>query len=167
MSTSRFEFKKIVNLLGRSENDSEVKSFFGRQMYDIERDEFYGSLEFKPEGVDVVFQEAPWVVPTEEITDPKELYLAAFHLHRDGHEGYAGYSNRLPNGLALSDSEVEVLRKMGQPVKTGGGGMSRVLKGTVPRWFLFPLGDAILHIQFDANGRVELVTPRTPDIKLA
>jgi hypothetical protein len=166
MSTSRFEFYKLVNLLGRSENDPEVKTYFGQQMSDIERDEFYGSLEFKPEGVDVVFQEAPWVVPSENITDPKELYVAAFHLHRDGHEGYAGYSNRLPNGLALGDSETDVLRKMGQPVKIGGGGMSRVTKGPVPRWFWFVLGDAILHIQFDANGCAEMVTPRTPDVNL-
>jgi hypothetical protein len=165
MSTSMFEFSKLVNLLGRSENDPEVKTFFGRQMSNIERDEFYGSLEFKPEGVDVVFQEAPWVVPPENITDPKELYVAAFHLHRDGHEGYVGYSNRLPNGLALGDSEAEVLRKMGQPVKIGGGATSRLLGGPVPRWFWFPFGDAILHIQFDVNSRVEMVTPRTPDIK--
>ncbi|HEV2960364.1 MAG TPA: hypothetical protein VG649_00950 [Candidatus Angelobacter sp.] len=162
-----FEFDKIVKLLGRSENDPEVRNFFGRQMSNIERDEFYGSLEFKPDGVDVVFQEAPWVVSPENVTDPKELYVAAFHLHREGHEGYAGYSKRLPNSLALNDSEPEVLRKMGQPLKKGGGNMSDLLKGPVPRWFWFPLEDVILHIQFDANKRVEMVTPRTPDVNLA
>jgi len=167
MSASRFEFDKLIELLGRSEKDPEVKDFFGRQMSNIERDEFYGSLEFKPEGVDVVFQEAPWVIPSVAITDPKELYLAAFHLHRYGHEGYAEYSNRLPNGLALGDSEADVLRKMGQPLKKGGGGMSRVLNGRVPLWFWYPFRKAILHIQFDANGRVEMVTPRTPDLESA
>jgi hypothetical protein len=165
MSTSKFEFDKLLKLLGRSENDPEIKRFFGQRMSNIERDEYYGSLEFKPEGVDVVFQEAPWVIPQEEVTDPNELYLTAFHLHRDGHEGYAGYSNRLPNNLALSDPEAEVLRKMGQPIKTGGGGMSRALKGPVPHWFWFRLGDAILHVQFDEDNRVEMVTPQKPNVK--
>src|SRR5579864_8490706 len=101
MSTSKFDFEKLINLLWRSENDPETRNFFGQQMSSIERDEYYGSLEFKPEGVDVVFKEAPWVVPSEKITDPKELHVAAFHLHREGHEGYAGYSSQLPNGVAL------------------------------------------------------------------
>jgi len=102
MSVSKFQFQKLINLLRRSENDPEVRKFFGRQMALIERDEYYGSLEFRPEGVDAVFQEAPWVVPSEKITDPKELYLAAFHFHRTGHEGYRGYSGELPNGVALT-----------------------------------------------------------------
>lgn len=165
MTTSKFEFNKLVALLGRSENDPEVRDFFGKYMSDIERDEFYGTLEFKPEGVDVVFQEAPWVVSSEKVANPKELFLAAFHLHGEGHEGYRGYSGQLPNGLAIGNSEAEVLRKMGQPLTVGGGTMSRVLKKPVPRWFWYPLGGAILHVQFDPKGRVEVVTPRMPDVK--
>jgi hypothetical protein len=75
MST-HFSFEQLVSLLGRSENDPAVRNFFGHEISNIDRDEYYGSLEFKPEGVDVVFLEAPWVVPSEEITDPKVLYIA-------------------------------------------------------------------------------------------
>lgn len=164
MSTTKFELSKLVNLLGRSENDPDIKDFFGDQMSRIEREEFYGSLEFKRDGVDAVFQEAPWVIPTAKIANPKELYLAAFHLHGDGHEGYTGYSGLLPNGLALGDSEADVLRKMGQPLKVGGGANSRLLKRIVPRWFWYPLQEAILHIQFDTKGRVEMVTPRVTGV---
>jgi hypothetical protein len=166
MSTS-FEFNKLLKLLARSENDPEVRNFFGEKMSNIQRDEYYGSLEFKPQGVDVVFQEAPWVLSSEKVTDPKELYLAAFHLHRDGHEGYAGYSNNLPNGLVLGESEADVLRKMGKPIKIGGGCTSRLFKGPVPRWFWFSLGDAIFHIQFDHNGRVDMATLQTPEVKVS
>ena len=166
MSTS-FEFNKLLKLLARSENDPEVRNFFGEKMSNIQRDEYYGSLEFKPQGVDVVFQEAPWVLSSEKVTDPKELYLAAFHLHRDGHEGYAGYSNNLPNGLVLGESEADVLRKMGKPIKIGGGCTSRLFKGPVPRWFWFSLGDAIFHIQFDHNGRVDMAALQTPEVKVS
>src|SRR5262249_16229496 len=135
---------------------------FGQEVSNINRDEYYGSLEFKPEGVDVVFQEAPWVLPPEKITDPKELYLAAFHFHREGHEGFSGYSGRLPHDICLGDSEADVLRKMGEPSKIGGGGLIPVLKRPAPRWFWYPLGSAILHLQFDQDGRVDMATLQTP-----
>jgi hypothetical protein len=163
MSTSRFEFDRIVKLLLRPENDAKVRSFFGQAMFRIHRDEYYGSLEFKPEGVDVVFKEAPWVLPSKEVTDPKELYVAAFHLHSEGHEGYARYAGQLPGGIAFGDPESEVLRKMGPPLASGGGEMSKVLKRPVPRWFRFGLGDCVLHIQFNETGRVEMVTLAAPN----
>jgi hypothetical protein len=167
MNNMNFEFDKLVKLLGRSENDPEVRNFFGRQMSNIERDEYYGMLEFRADGVDVVFKEAPWVVSSERITDPKELYLAAFHLYREGHHHFFEYTGNLPNGIVFGDPEAEVLRKLGQPLRRGGGGASSVTNGPIPRWLWFPLGDAILHIQLDANGRVEMVTPRTRDVNLA
>jgi len=163
MTTSKFEFEKLVKLLGRSEKDQSTASFFGQAISNIKHDEYCGSLEFKSEGVDVVFQEAPWVIPSEQIYDPKELYLAAFHLHSSGHEGYQGYSGELPSALAFGDSDAEVLRKMGQPIKTGGG-MSRFI-GAISRWSWYPIDDAILHLQFNSQGRVEMVTLRVPDVK--
>jgi len=165
--TITFEFNELVALLARSENDPEVRNFFGETMSSIQREEYYGSLEFKAEGVDVVFQKAPWVLSSDKVTDPEELYLAAFHLHRDGHEGYSGYSNKLPNGLVLGESQTDVLRKMGKPIKTGGGSASSLFNGRVPHWFWFSLSDAILHIQFDQNGRVDMVTLQGPELKVS
>ncbi|WP_213803763.1 hypothetical protein [Granulicella sp. dw_53] len=165
MST-HFSFEQLVSLLGRSENDPLVRNFFGHEISNIHRDEYYGSLEFKPEGVDVVFKEAPWVVPSEKITDPKILCVAAFHLHREGHEGFSGYSGQLPDGVALGDSETELLRKMGEPIRKGGGGTSSVLKRSIPRWFWFPVSEAILHVQLDSTGRIDMATLQTPGIKL-
>lgn len=92
MTRSEFDFEKLVSLLGRSVNDPEVKTFFGGEIANIKRDEYYGSLEFKPDGVEVVFQEAPWVVPAEAIGNPHDLYLVAFHLHDEDHEGFQKYS---------------------------------------------------------------------------
>jgi hypothetical protein len=164
MSTSKFEFNKLVTLLRRSENDPELRSFFGRYMSNIERNEYYGFLEFKPDGVAVVFNEAPWVISSKEVTDPKELYLIAFHLYRDGHEGYAGYSGRLPNRVVMGDSEEVVLRKMGQPSERGGGNLMPVLKTPIPYWLRYAFGDAGLRFQLDANGRVEMATLLVPNI---
>jgi hypothetical protein len=167
MST-RFSFEQLVSLLGRSENDSVVKNFFGHEISKIDRDEYYGTLEFKPEGVDVVFKEAPWVLPLEKIIDPKELYLSSFHLYREGYDGFAGYSGQLPNGAVLGDSEADLLGKMGEPIRIGGGGdgSNSILKRPIPRWFWFSVGEAILHFQLDQNGRIDMATLQTPGIKL-
>jgi hypothetical protein len=107
------------------------------------------------------------VLPSEKVTDPKELYLAAFHLYREGHHHFLEYTGNLPNGIVFGDPEDEVLHKLGQPLRRGGGGASSVTNGPIPRWLWFPLGEAILHIQLDVNGRVEMVTPRTCDVNLA
>jgi hypothetical protein len=165
MSTPTFEFNKLVNLLRRSQNDPAIRNFFGEKIGNVKRDEYYGWLNFKPEGVEVVFNEAPWVVPPEEVSDPKELRLAAFHLYREGHEGFAGYTGQLPSGVALGDTEAEVLRKLGQPFKRGGGGMSATLNRPIPPWFSYILGDAILRFQLDPSGRVEMATLQIPDVK--
>lgn len=162
MSTSKFEFNKLVTLLRRSENDPELRSFFGPYMSNIERNEYYGFLEFKPDGVAVVFNEAPWVISPKEVTDPKELYLLAFHLYREGHEGYAGYSGRLPNGVVMGDSEAVVLRKMGQPSQRGGSNMMPVLNRPVAQWLRYPFGDATLRFQLDRKGCVEMATLSSP-----
>jgi hypothetical protein len=163
---TRFSFERLVSLLRLSENDARVRNFFGHEMSNIERDEFYGWLEFKPEGVGVVFNEAPWVVPPEKITDPKELWLSAFHLHREFHDGFVGYSGKLPNGVALGDSETELLRKMGEPIKKGGGYTDPADKLPILRWFSFIWGDVILHFQLDPMGRINMATLQAPEIKL-
>src|SRR5262249_54829559 len=156
MST-RFGFNHLHSLLGRSEVDLAVENFFGGEMSNIHRDDYYGSLEFKPEGVEVVFKEAPWVLPSERITNPTLLRIAAFHFHREGHDGYAGYLGQLANGVAFGDSETELLRKMGEPIKRGGGGMGSLL-GPIPQWFWFTVGAAIFHVPLSPSGQIDMAT---------
>jgi len=159
-----FEFEKLVSLLRRSENDPQIRDFLGRQLSNIERNEYYGFLEFKPYGVAVVFNEAPWVISPKDIVDPKELYLIAFHLYRNGHEGYLGYAARLPHGVVMGDSEADVLRKMGQPSQRGGGNMMPVVNRPVAQWLRYPIGDATLRYQLDQNGRVKMATLSIPTV---
>ena len=162
MNTSKFEFAALAKLLRRSENDPDLRKFFGKAMSNIEHNEFYGTLAFKLDGVDAVFKEAPWVIPLAEVTDPKELFLSGFHLHRKGHQGYSGYPGQLPNGVALDDPKDEIIRKMGQPIAVGGGGTSKLLNGPIPHWIRYSVDDAHLQFRLDANGRVEMATLFTP-----
>lgn len=157
MSRPKFELAIILDLLRRSENDPEDRNSFGQAISRMERDERHESLEFKSEGIDVVFKET-WVRSSDAVADPRELYVAAFHLHREGHEGYVGYSGQLPNSVTLDEPESDVLRKMGHPILVGGGGLSKVLEGPISRWFRYALGKGFLNLQLDANGRLEMAT---------
>jgi hypothetical protein len=163
MSTQKWDFAHLLKLLRHSENDSQVRNVLGQAISNIERDEYYGSLEFKTEGVEVVFREAPWVLSPAEITDPRELYVSGFHFHREAHDGYSGYAGQLPQGVAWDDAEAAIVRKMGPPSATSGRGMSTGLKQPMPRWLRYSLGDTNLQFRFDAEDRLEMLTLFAPD----
>ncbi|WP_426168035.1 hypothetical protein [Sandarakinorhabdus sp. DWP1-3-1] len=159
-----FTIGDMASVLRRSVNDVVVQDYFGTDIARITRDEYYGSLEYKVDGVEAVFKEAPWLIPAQEVADAQELHVSAFHLHGEGHEGYAGFKGDLPGGIALGDAEADIVAKLGPPASSGGGGMSAVLKRPIPRWLKYPVGDATLHLQLSAEGRLEMATLFAPDI---
>jgi hypothetical protein len=153
-----FELQKLRPLLRRRSDDEGVVSLIGQDPSIIRRNEYYGSTEFRDLGVDLVFKEAPWVIPPKEITDPMALYVSGFHFHRQGHEGFNEYLGRFPANVEFNDSEADVRRKLGQPVNTGGGGFSNVLGKPIPRWLSYAIDDALIHFQLDVDGKLEMVT---------
>jgi hypothetical protein len=153
-------------MLRRSINDPEVQEFLGSTIDKVARDEYYGSIEFKSDGVEIVFKEAPWVIPIEKIDDKTELFISAFHFHRSGHDNYSGYLGKMQNGVALGDSDTTIELKLGLPAAVGGGSMSSVLKRMVPRWLQYPVGEAIVNFQLDSNNKSELATLYAPDQKI-
>ncbi len=152
------EFQQLQSLLRRRVDAAEVVDLIGPDSSIIERDEYYGSVEFRDQGFDLVLKEAAWVLPSTAMTDPKELIVVGFHFHREGHEGYRAYTGRLPSGVALNDSQQEIRRKLGQPFDTGGGGVSSVLKRPLPRWIKYIIGQVVIHFQFDSDDKVEMIT---------
>ena len=113
----------------------------------------------------MIFIEAQWVIPKDEIVDAKALHLCAFHFHRKGHEDHSEYQGRFPEDVFFGDTVADVISKLGPPVASGGGGMSTVLKKPIPRWLRYSIGDAIFQLQLDENGKVEMVTLYVQDQK--
>ena len=168
MGIAGLEFTYLAELLGLPLSNERIVTLLGPHVFRIGRDAYYGSISSKSEGVDIVFQEAPWVLPPEQIVDEKALHLSAFHFHREGHEGHAGYAGALPNNLLFGDQEARLRRKMGEPLLTGGGGVSTLRPGAewlIPRWIKYAIGDNILHLQLDPDGQLEMATLMTPDVR--
>lgn len=157
MSKRRIDVEDLCSLFRRPATDEAVADLIGEPT-SIKRAADQGYVELKGLGVSVMFKEARLVLPHAELTDPNMLVVSAVHLHRKRHEGYAAYEGRLPGGIAFGDKEKDVLEKMGEPEARGGGGISSVLHRPIPRWLRYSLDDSALHVQMDANGRVEMVT---------
>lgn len=164
MSASEIDFAELVALLRRRADNPAVVGFIERDATQIERSDYYGYVGFVDRGISVMFKEAAFLLAPSEIVDPKALYLAAFHLHRAGHEGYRQYTGGLPHDVRLDDSTADVTRKAGVPSEAGGGGMSRVLRKPIPRWLRYRVGDATLQYQLDDADRVEMATLYTPSL---
>lgn len=152
------EFQQLLGLLRRRVDDPRVVGLIGADTSIINRDEYYGSVEFQDQGVELVLKEAPWVMPRDEFFDAKDLFVAGFHFHREGHDDYSEYLGHFPGGVVFGDEEEAVRHKMGEPSASGGGGLSQVLKGRLPHWVQYKFDNFLLRFQLDADSKVEMVT---------
>lgn len=166
MNVAALEISDLTDLLRRPITDEKLGDFLGPRLADLERVGEFGYVHLKEHGVEVTFSEAPRVIPASAIADPTLLHVCAFHLHREGHEGFAAYRGGLPNGIALGESEWTVLRKMGEATWSGGGGLDSA-NCRVRYWIRYRFGDAALHFQSNHSGHIEMITLMVPDIRRA
>ncbi|HLX68191.1 MAG TPA: hypothetical protein VKV04_01070 [Verrucomicrobiae bacterium] len=158
-------FDHLRTLLRIRADDPTVTELTKRKANEISRVAHTGYVDLFAEGISVMFKEAAWVVPESEITDPKTLYLDAFHFRCGGQNGYSQYKGEFPQNLAFGDSRQEIERKLGKPSAIGGGGYSKMLKKPIPYWIKYSLEKDWLHLQLDANGNLEMVTLHVPDLQ--
>src|SRR5688572_14577648 len=121
-----FDLTYLSELLTLAIIDERLTDFLGPLASRVERhrDSYYAGLSLPEQGVEMGFQEAPWVLSPELITDEKVLHLAAFRFHRAGHEDNDAYAGRLRRDIEFGDSGFELRRELGEPYSKGGGGIS-------------------------------------------
>ena len=164
--THQPDFEHLSEFLKLRADSPQVMELIGQAPEPMKTFTYQGYVELKKHGISVMFKQAPWVIPSSEITDSEALYLDAFHFHREAHEGYSEYRGSLPGEVAFGDSLEAVVGKLGEPLATGGGGFSTVLKKVVPYWVRYSLKpDKFIQFQLDADGKVELATLYTPDLQ--
>lgn len=160
------DWSTLVNLLRRPYGDAMVMEFLGSHIGELDRNHDFNYVEIREAGLEVVFGPAARVVPAGELTDLREPRLIAFHFHRAGHEGYSPYIGAMPGGAALDDPEWTILRKLGAPASSGGGGTSSRGAWT-PYWIKYQIGTDSLRFQSDRKGGVEMATLIAPDARMA
>jgi hypothetical protein len=162
----KFDFENLPSLLRQRADEPAVVRFVERDPDQIERSAYLGWVSFKEHGMSVMFVEAARLIPAPQTTDPGDLHVSAFHLHRQNHEGFAQYCGKLPGGVVFGDSKEDIIRKLGSPLTTGGGGYSDILKKPIPCWIRYAVANALLHFQLDAEGKLEMATLFIPDREL-
>lgn len=154
------EISQMRSLLRMRADNPEVRSRIAIDPGSIGRHAYAGTAVFKAEGYEVAYAEAPWVLASEVITDPAALHVRGFHMHRQGHDGFAQFGGALPRGVAFGESKASVLSKMGPP-----GAVSRCVDqgGAVgASWIRYSLGDADVQFQFGTDDGLELVSLHVP-----
>jgi len=153
-----YDFEQLRALLRQPAAAPEVVAITQKSPEKIERYEHTGFVDLPPQGLSVIFKQAPWVVALSPGQDRTQLIVCAVHFHGEGHENHVAYRGCLPGQIDFGDSETEVVAKLGNPQKTGGGGFSTMLKKPIPRWLRYMLGEDIFQLQLTADGRVEMET---------
>jgi hypothetical protein len=161
------DWSTLAALLRRPLGDPMVLDFLGSAIANVDRRGDFSYVEFKSDGLEIVFGAAARVVPASEMADPQELRLIAFHLHRAGHEGYSAYRGALPGSVTLDDQEWTVLHKLGAPASSGGGTGSEQSGGWIPYWIKYQIGLNAIRFQADREGCLEMATLMAPDVRLA
>ncbi len=80
-----------------------------------------------------------------------------------GYEGFARYAGPLPRGLDIGDRRDDVLRKLGEPHRSSGPVDRPGDLGTIAGWDKYYEPAMSLHVQYDEQGVVQLVTLMTPE----
>jgi hypothetical protein len=160
-----FHFEQLQALLRKRADHPAVMELTNRKPNEFNRSAHTGYVALVKEGISVMFKEAPWVVPVNDTTDLKSLHLDAFHFRREGHDGYSQFTGVFPKNIAFGNSRPEIESKLGKPAATGGGGYIKLLKKPIPHWLKYSLGKDWLHLQLDADGKLEMVTLHVPNLQ--
>jgi hypothetical protein len=79
-----------------------------------------------------------------------------------GYEDFERYPGPLPRGLVPGDRREDVLRKLGEPHRSSGPVDRPGDMGSIAGWDKYYEPALSLHVQYDAQGIVQLVTLMTP-----
>ncbi|ORY01404.1 hypothetical protein K493DRAFT_298409 [Basidiobolus meristosporus CBS 931.73] len=115
-------------LIGKDIDSPEVQQYLDKFPYEPERvsfrDCFY--LNLRKDGVSICFDQ-----PSTEVKSPSNAEVGAFHFYNQGVDDYLGFCGTLPEELSMNMKAWEIVEKLGEPSKKGGG-----IKG-VPVWILY------------------------------
>ncbi|KAK9768288.1 hypothetical protein K7432_001201 [Basidiobolus ranarum] len=128
-------------LIGKDFDSPEVQQYLQKFSSEPQRvsfrDCFY--LNYRDEGVSICFDQV-----SASIEPTSNAKVGAFHFYNENVDNYQGFRGTLPEELSLNMKAWEVVEKLGEPSKKGGG-----IKG-VPVWILYePIG---LQINFSGTS---------------
>ena len=96
------------------------------------------------------------------LLEEKGVIVTVFLYVEAGYEDFERYPGPLPRGLVVGDRREDVLRRLGDPDRSSGPVDRPGDMGTIAGWDKYYEPALSLHVQYDGQGIVQLVTLMTP-----
>jgi hypothetical protein len=151
---------ELIDLLGKSTEDPEVmkllESLKLKKQPRAKYDEPRADVEVKKQGWGMAFEDEDYLLRTgvKHYGEGKMILTALFFFPESNKSGYKGFQGELVNGVRLSDSRSEILRKLGEPhAKYESEGVRRN-----ERWHY---GEYRLVVNYTPQGEVKHMTAIT------
>jgi hypothetical protein len=84
------------------------------------------------------------------------MVVKSIHFFRSSKK-HEEYRDEIPLGLILSMSQTAKMKRLGEPVRSGGG--NRVIFGAFPAWDKYYFKRFSLHLQYsEVRNKIDLIT---------
>jgi hypothetical protein len=137
-------------LLGKPPSHAVVRAFVDRHNAVIE-------LSSYPDSVYHVAKDRGFSLLEED-----GVIVTVFLYAQAGYEDFERYPGPLPRGLVAGDRREDVLRRLGEPHRSSGPVDRPGDMGSIAGWDKYYEPELSLHVQYDTQGIVQLVTLMTP-----
>jgi len=133
----------LTTWIGERLSNKEVQNFFAssKNRYETIKHTDLTYFIFPKDGVEFAFD--------------KTNYLDTIFLKSNFYR-----SNSLPNGIQPNMARNEVIERLKQPVKSGGGGV--FMGKTVPNFDIWVFEGYALHVQYNVKDSIDLITLMKP-----
>lgn len=153
----------LAQLLGRRIDDPEVEQFMrglGPEHVDDDEDEDYDDDDLDDDEDETYRSFRSGGV---SLLVGSDMLVRAIFLYSQDREDFDAYAGEIDGGIGFADDRAGVIRRLGEPSTTGGGGHSAIY-GTAPQFIRYDRPDHSLHVEFaNDGGTVSLVTLMTRD----
>jgi hypothetical protein len=158
----------LATVLGQDESDPGLRAVLTDTKLGAKRlrrdDTQLAYLTYRKHGVDLLFREQP--IQSDRAGSASRqtdrFILSAAMFHRDGHEGYRGFTGPLPLVLSFNWSRGIVRATLGAPTESGCGIENEFFGDQWPHWDCYQREYDQVTVQYAGNGgsdaSVELVT---------
>jgi len=149
-------FDELIDMVRGAMSIEAVRARFGRDSVlfdsDVEVEEssaHHASVELPACGIELSLH--------RDVSTTGSFAVRAAFLHGGGYQGYEAFGEALPLGVAFGVTYDDLMRRA--PAETGGGvGYSELLSRPYPRWMRYRLADVVMHLEFDVDDELSLVT---------
>jgi hypothetical protein len=152
MEQEKKGIRAFSSVLGCKEGDADLESFLSKlgKKPEMVRSAYLGFLEYKKQGIEVVFTERDLLNEHLPSGYTNTLRVEGIHFYSEGYEGYKSYKGELIDNVTFSDNRDEVRLKLGKLDKSGGGNRSFTGKFW-PFWDRYDFGNYSLSFQYQGK----------------